>query len=416
MVSGILIGLTGFATAIAVVGAVMLFLATGRILPGVSVSGIHLGGMLPDEAANALSGQDQITITTESGSYLFSLAALNLQIDGARTAESAAAIGRSRGDFFSALFSGDEVQPLYTVRDPLPAGVDSAQVIEKVTAALRSPITLNLYDPVKNEARTWQLAPESIAPMLTTIATDNGIGLTIDSTQVDTLLKNPPDDVRGWLSDNFIAQERNIGALKGAVEGGGTQVNVQVMHPDRTYTVQAGDTLGGLAWEFGIPYWKIQAANGGAGLGSLSAGQTVTIPSPDVMLPLPPVANKRVIVNISQQNMKVYEEGALKWNWAASTGISSSPTTPGIYQITSHDGTAYASVWNLTMPSFMSIYESVPGFFNGIHGFPSRNGSQILWTNALGSKVTYGCVLLSSTNAAALYDWAEDGVIVEIQP
>jgi lipoprotein-anchoring transpeptidase ErfK/SrfK len=38
-----------------------------------------------------------------------------------------------------------------------------------------------------------------------------------------------------------------------------------------------------------------------------------------------------------------------------------------------------------------------------------------LWTNNLGTRVTYGCILLSSENATQLYNWAENGVIVEIR-
>jgi lipoprotein-anchoring transpeptidase ErfK/SrfK len=68
------------------------------------------------------------------------------------------------------------------------------------------------------------------------------------------------------------------------------------------------------------------------------------------------------------------------------------------------------------MPYFMSIYEAVPGFYNGIHGFPSRGNAQVIWENALGRPVTYGCILLSTANAQTLYAWAEDGVVVEIQP
>jgi len=35
--------------------------------------------------------------------------------------------------------------------------------------------------------------------------------------------------------------------------------------------------------------------------------------------------------------------------------------------------------------------------------------------NSLGTKVTFGCILLSNENAEALYNWAEEGVVVEIQ-
>lgn len=83
----------------------------------------------------------------------------------------------------------------------------------------------------------------------------------------------------------------------------------------------------------------------------------------------------------------------------------------------SHDLRAYAANWDLWMPYFMGIYQPVPGndFMNGFHGFPSRGGSQILWTKNLGAPITYGCILVSTDNAIALYKWAEEGVVVEIR-
>jgi lipoprotein-anchoring transpeptidase ErfK/SrfK len=116
--------------------------------------------------------------------------------------------------------------------------------------------------------------------------------------------------------------------------------------------------------------------------------------------------------------MRVYENGTLKWDWVASTGINSSPTWPGIYQIISHELNAYAANWDLYMPHFMGVYNPIPGedFTNGIHGFPTRGGGQLLWENDLGYRVTYGCILLSNENATTLYNWAQAGVVVEIQP
>jgi lipoprotein-anchoring transpeptidase ErfK/SrfK len=143
----------------------------------------------------------------------------------------------------------------------------------------------------------------------------------------------------------------------------------------------------------------------------------LTIPSPDVLLPLPVVKNKRIVVSLSEQKMWVYETGAVKWEWPVSTGIPSSPTTPGVFQVQTHEPNAYASNWNLWMPNFMGIYRPVPSsdFMNGFHGFPTRNGSILLWTDDLGHPVTYGCILLSSDNAATLYNWAEVGVVVEMR-
>jgi len=124
-----------------------------------------------------------------------------------------------------------------------------------------------------------------------------------------------------------------------------------------------------------------------------------------------------VIVSITNQTVKVYENNQLKWDWVASTGIPDSPTWTGIYQVQSHVDNAYAANWNLNMPNFMGVYQPVPNadFTNGFHGFPTRGGGQLLWENSLGRKVTYGCILLSNTNMQQLYSWAEEGVVVEIQ-
>jgi lipoprotein-anchoring transpeptidase ErfK/SrfK len=88
-----------------------------------------------------------------------------------------------------------------------------------------------------------------------------------------------------------------------------------------------------------------------------------------------------------------------------------------VFQVQTHEPRAYAENWNLWMPNFMGIYRPVPtlGFMNGFHGFPTRNGATLLWTGDLGHPVTYGCILLSSDNAATLYDWAEAGVVVEVR-
>jgi lipoprotein-anchoring transpeptidase ErfK/SrfK len=160
----------------------------------------------------------------------------------------------------------------------------------------------------------------------------------------------------------------------------------------------------------------IQQANPGVG-DFMQPGDVLVIPSPDAFVPLPVVEDKRIVVSISKQKLWAYENGAVKWEWLGSTGIASSPTSPGVYQAQSHQLGAYASIWNLDMPYFLGIYEPAQGsdFMNGIHSFPKRNGSQILWTGNLGAPITFGCVLVSSTDAKLLYDWAQDGVVVEIQ-
>jgi lipoprotein-anchoring transpeptidase ErfK/SrfK len=115
--------------------------------------------------------------------------------------------------------------------------------------------------------------------------------------------------------------------------------------------------------------------------------------------------------------MWAYERGSLIWEWVVSTGINDSPTWPGVYQVLMHERNAYASNWNLHMPWFIGVYRPVPGadFINGFHGFPTRGGGQLLWQNSLGRRVTYGCILVSDTNAQMLWDWAQVGVVVVIR-
>jgi lipoprotein-anchoring transpeptidase ErfK/SrfK len=205
-----------------------------------------------------------------------------------------------------------------------------------------------------------------------------------------------------------------VSNVQESIKRGETQPYARVYHRDGQYVVQSGETITSIAWDVGVPYLYIQQANGG--LSNVSPGQTITIPSPDNFLPYPVVPDKRIVVSISGQRTTVYENGAVKWDWMTSTGISDSPTWPGIYQIISHEPNAYAGNWDLWMPNFMGVYQPIPGadFTNGFHGFPTRGGSQLLWTNSLGTRVTYGCILLSNENIQLLYDWAEEGVVVEI--
>jgi lipoprotein-anchoring transpeptidase ErfK/SrfK len=141
---------------------------------------------------------------------------------------------------------------------------------------------------------------------------------------------------------------------------------------------------------------------------------TLTIPSKNDLLPLPVVPNKRIVIDISSQSMTVYENGAVRNTYVVSTGVADSPTMAGVFQIQTHELNAYASNWDLYMPHFMGIYEAWPGFMNGIHGLPLLSSGVRLWASTLGSPASYGCIILDLAAAEDLYNWAEDGVVVEI--
>jgi lipoprotein-anchoring transpeptidase ErfK/SrfK len=302
--------------------------------------------------------------------------------------------------------------------DQPPAIADVSGLVAELTPLLSSPITVRLYDPIRNERLAWAVQPADMGRWV-------GVGEAIDEASKQKKLTWSVDEqkVRDYITtqndsfgdERYVDLDEAAPALAEAFRQRQGEVQQMVRHGERQHVVQPGESLSSIAYNYGFPYPYLMLAN--PGKDNLMAGDTITIPSVNVLVPLPVVENKRIVVSISKQNVKAYENGQVKWDWPASTGIDSSPTSPGIYQVQTHEEMAYAANWDLYMPWFMGIYRPVPGqeFMNGFHGFPSRDRRQLLWTRNLGSKVTYGCVMLSTENTKMLYDWAEAGVIVEIQ-
>jgi LysM repeat protein len=298
-----------------------------------------------------------------------------------------------------------------------PAITDTSGVVAQANQLLANPLSIRGYDPISDQTQMWTIGPDVWGAWLT-LSVDPD-----DATRLNWALNT--EKARTFLdaqaavlgSDRYLDVGEATTAIKDAVATHSSDVRVRIYHHSRQHIVQPGETLSSIARDYGIPYPWIQEANPGVG-DALYSGQILTVPSPDVLLPLPVVEKKRIVVSLSQQKMWVYENGSLKWEWPLSTGISSSPTSPGVFQVQTHEPNAYASNWNLWMPYFMGIYRPVPtsDFMNGFHGFPTRNGSTLLWTGDLGHPVTYGCLLISTENATSLYEWAEEGVVVEVRP
>lgn len=329
-----------------------------------------------------------------------------------RVLDVAATVARVQADPAVALVDGRLELVMQTVA---PAITDSTPMLQQARNLLSSPLDIRIYDPITGDSVYWSAPPQEWASWLTAEP---------DSSAPTGLVLSAADaPVRAYLtarsavldSSRYLNLDEAVTSIQQGIRAGRPQPYARVYHRDRQHIVQAGETITSIAWDVGVPYLYIVQANGG--LESVSVGQSITIPSPDTFLPYPVNPDKRIVVSISRQRTWVYENGQLKWEWLASTGIPDSPTWPGVYQIISHEPNAYAGNWNLWMPNFMGVYQPIPGadFTNGFHGFPTRGGSQLLWTNSLGTRVTYGCILLSNDNIQLLYNWAEEGVVVEIQ-
>ena len=277
---------------------------------------------------------------------------------------------------------------------------------------LDTQISISVYDPISDEHFNWQVPQETVKTWVT-FNSDQGIAKAgIDEGQVLKYL----DTLSATIGDQrYLATPELSSQLATAVETG-QPIELAVMHEPATYIVQSGDTLLKLSWQLGMPFWKILEANPDMDANNLPAGQAITIPSKDELLPLPVIPNKRIVISISQQHLWAYEDGALLAEYVISTGVDRSPTQPGVFQVQTHEPNAYASVWDLYMPNFLGIYEAWPGFMNGLHGLPTLSSGRQLWRDVLGSPASYGCIILDIPAAEFLYTWAEDGVVVEIQP
>jgi lipoprotein-anchoring transpeptidase ErfK/SrfK len=288
-------------------------------------------------------------------------------------------------------------------------------VVAAAGALLTNPLTLQAYDPVLDRTEARVIPPERWIGWLSAENSADGLRMRLDRDAAAAYLAGQQFGAGKFGAPRRLRADEAAAALDAALASGAAQAFARLYYEPLQHIVQPGDTITRIAWHYGLPYPWVERAN--PSVSTLSVGQAITIPPLDIQITLPIIPGKRIVVSLSQQRVRVYENGALLWDWLASTGIDSSPTWNGVYQIVSRVPNAYAGNWNLWMPNFMGVYYPVPGvdFTNGFHGFPTRGGGRLLWTNDLGRRVTYGCILLSDANSALLYNWAQEGVIVEIQ-
>ncbi len=293
-----------------------------------------------------------------------------------------------------------------------PQVSDLSPILGQVEQFINTPASFRAYDALSDEFFTFQIPKESLVSWITIEMQDQVPAIGLDQGKIQNSLQ-------AWQTElgngRFFEPTQTAQIISDAVEKGSVPI-VIISHPSTDYTVQPGDTLLKIGWKVGLPYWKIVQANPGINPDKLLAGSVITIPSKDEMLTLPIVSNKRIVISIQKQRLWAYQDGNSINQFVISTGIDRSPTQPGIFQVQTHEKNAYASVWDLYMPNFLGIYEAWPGFMNGIHGLPTLSNGQRLWANILGKPASYGCIILDLDDAKWLYQWAEAGVVVEIQP
>lgn len=294
---------------------------------------------------------------------------------------------------------------------PSPAG-ELQQQLDAMQAMLDKPLLVHAYDPIDDETLEWSVPRETLSSWLRPDMSGGSLKVTIDESQFGAYVDSLEKELTGGRS--FIIPAVGYDLTRHWEEG--SAYTVIIRQPPSTLEVQAGDTLLKIAWRSGIPFWRILQANPDMDMENIPAGSTINLPSKNDLLPLPVVVGKRMILSITDQRLRIYENGSQIKEFVISTGLDKSPTQPGIFQVQTHELEAYASVWDLYMPHFLGIYEAWPGFMNGFHGLPKLSNGTRLWASILGRPASFGCIILDLDDAEWLYNWAENGVVVEILP
>lgn len=183
------------------------------------------------------------------------------------------------------------------------------------------------------------------------------------------------------------------------------------------YTVRQGDTLAAIAARYNTSVAALAAANNLANPSRIYSGQRLLIPDGRDLHEAPPShqGGLEVRVSIGQQRCRVYRYGHLLYDWPCSTGRPGAGTRTGTFYVQDKIREAWGSAFGFYMPYWLGIYWA-GATENGIHGLPYAPGGQPIWANAVGTPVTFGCILLGSWEARTLWEMAYIGMPVIITP
>lgn len=309
------------------------------------------------------------------------------------------------------------------VMQPLaPEVTDPEPYLTAARELTSQPFELRGYDPYLDQFISWGTDRQTLTSWLE--ATSDGLGLHAQTFAQFMEAQNATLNNTGeTVGVRYLEPTETMEKVQQAIGNGQVIADLRIRYRDETYSVERGDTGYIISRKTGIPFFLIQQANPGIEWDQLSVGTNVRIPSRDVTMPIDPVPNKRIVVNIDTNTMTAFENGSEVFSWRVSSGRGTAPTSPGVYQILTHNEVAAGSSFDLCgatgcgqwqMYWFMGIYEVVPGLMNGFHGAVLLPNGAYLAGGNVGGYDTYGCVMAENSNAENLYRWADQGTVVEI--
>lgn len=145
---------------------------------------------------------------------------------------------------------------------------------------------------------------------------------------------------------------------------------------------------------------------------------------------------KQILISLDDQKLIAIENYAVIMEIPISTGKRGYDTPTGWFKILNHVDTAYSSGYSLYMDNWMALSSLKYGFRGyGLHKLPYWKvnparylGQENTVTNGrfytqgklyedynhLGEKMSHGCIRLGLESSRVLYDWADNGTLVNI--
>ncbi len=202
-----------------------------------------------------------------------------------------------------------------------------------------------------------------------------------------------------------------------------------------TYVVKAGDTISSLSLKLDISHVGLVNTNSLSDARGVRAGQKLILPcetpspgrapqahhlkstaaAPGNPLPQFAASGAKVVyVSIAKQRAYAYQGDQLVYSFVVSTALPQYGTKRGTFKIKTKLPEAYSGRWQLRMPFWLGVYDAGPSE-NGFHALPINKRGQRLWAGLLGRPASFGCIILSTRDAAVLYNWVELGTTVVIR-
>lgn len=124
---------------------------------------------------------------------------------------------------------------------------------------------------------------------------------------------------------------------------------------------------------------------------------------------------KRIEIDLSEQKLKMIENGKVISIRSISSGKASMPTPVGEFKTRNKIVTAYSKPYALYMEYWMAF--SADGSY-GLHSLPywkTKTGRIYEGASHIGTPVSHGCIRQTLAEAKSLYEWAPVGTPVIIQ-